>query len=128
MAKTKILLIDDEEDFLFLLKRTLESAGYEVVTASGGAEGVEKAESAKPDMVICDWSMPEKNGFDVLGELKAKKTFHAPFVMLTAMDDFDKLKKAYGKEADFYIKKTLSLDKLLQKIQTLLNISQNRIW
>ena len=128
MDKVKILIIDDEEDFLMLLKKKLESVGYEVITAGDGEEGIEKAETEKPNMVICDWAMPKKNGFEVLKELRERGSLHAPFVMLTALDDFDKVKKAYDSEADFYVPKTITLDALVKRIRTLLNISQNRIW
>lgn len=128
MSKIRILLIDDEEDFLIILKKKLESEGYEVLTATNGKEGIEKTEAGKPDMVICDWMMPEKNGFEVLKELKERGSLRVPFVMLTAMDDFDKVKKAYASDADFYVPKSIDLDKLVDKIRTLLNLSKDRIW
>ncbi len=128
MDKARILLIDDEEDFLLLMKKNLESQGYEIITATDGDLGIEKARAFKPDLVICDWSMPKKNGFEVLKEFRKDKSLRAPFIMLTAMDDFDKVRKAYDSEADFYAPKTLELDKLYRRITTILNLSKNRVW
>ena len=128
MAKIKILLIDDEEDLVLLMTKKLESEGYDVMSASNGEEGITKAKADKPDLVICDLKMPVKDGFEVLKELRQKKNINAPFIMLTGMDDFDKVKKAYENEADFYVPKAIDPDKLIAKIRTLLNISKNRIW
>ena len=65
MSKTKILLIDDEVDFLCIVKEKLELEGYEVITAKDGEEGLNKAQSLRPDLIICDIMMPKKNGFPV---------------------------------------------------------------
>jgi sigma-B regulation protein RsbU (phosphoserine phosphatase) len=124
----KILLIDDEEDFTLLMRKKLESEGYEVIVASEGEEGVRKAGEAKPDLIICDLRMPKKSGFEVLKEIKSNTEIHAPFIMLTGLDDFEQAKEAYAKEADFYVSKTVDPDKLLSKIRTILNISKDRIW
>ena len=121
-------MIDDEEDFLLLMKKNLELQGYEVIIATDGDLGIEKAMAFKPDLVICDWSMPKKNGFEVLKEFRKDKSLRAPFIMLTAMDDFDKVREAYDGEADFYAPKTLELDKLSKRIKTILNLSKNRVW
>ena len=128
MSAPKILVIDDEEDFLLVIKKKLESEGFDVVTAENGAEGIDKAEKELPNLIVCDWMMPDKNGLEVLAELRKKGTLHAPFVMLTAYDDFEKIKKAYDGQADFYAPKTIDPDELVAKIRTLLNISENRIW
>ena len=126
MDKTKILIIDDEKDLLDLLKEKLELEGYEVVTASDGEEGLISAQVCEPDLIICDIKMPKKDGFEVLKELKQRANFRAPFIMLTVVDDFDKIKEAYEEEADFYITKPVELYKLLKNIKILLNLAQSK--
>lgn len=126
MDKTKILVIDDEKDLLDLLKEKLELEGYEVVTAGDGEEGLISAQVCEPDLIICDIKMPKKDGFEVLKELKQRANFRAPFIMLTVVDDFDKIKKAYEEEADFYITKPVELYKLSKNIKILLNLAQSK--
>lgn len=126
MDKTKILVIDDEKDLLDLLKEKLELEGYEVVTAGDGEEGLISAQVCEPDLIICDIKMPKKDGFEVLKELKQRANFRAPFIMLTVVDDFDKIKEAYEEEADFYITKPVELYKLSKNIKILLNLAQSK--
>ena len=125
MPHAKILLIDDEKELLELIGEQLAIAGYEVITAENGEDGIIKARMLNPDLVICDMHMPKKDGFAVLRELK-NNNFTAPFIMLTVEDKFDKIKKAYDEEADFYITKPVELEKLLKNIKILLNISKNK--
>ena len=126
MGKTKILVIDDEKDLLDLLKEKLELEGYEVVTAGDGEEGLISAQVCAPDLIICDIKMPKKDGFEVLKELKQHANFRAPFIMLTVVDDFDKIKEAYEDKADFYITKPVELHKLSKNIKILLNLAQSK--
>ena len=64
--KKKILVVDDEADILDVIKLTLEPNGYEVVTASDGEGGLEKAKSKKPDLIILDILMPKMDGYTFL--------------------------------------------------------------
>jgi two-component system alkaline phosphatase synthesis response regulator PhoP len=127
MGKTKILVIDDEKDFLDLMKKALEPAGYEVIIANDGDEGVTKAKACKPDLVICDIKMPKKDGFQVLKEMRQNDEFRrTPFIMLTVVDDFKKVEEAYDDEADFYVTKPVKFDKLLKNIPLLLNLQKSK--
>jgi len=67
----KILLIDDNKDFLEIFGSKLENAGYKVVRALGGKEGVEKAKKNPPDLILLDLEMPEENGIEVLSRIDA---------------------------------------------------------
>lgn len=127
MKKPTVLLIDDEQDFLLLMTKKITSEGYRVIGAVDGEDGIAKARAHKPDLVMCDLKMPKKDGFAVLKELRQKRNFRGPFIILTNLDDFDKVKKAYECKADFYVSKTVSPDKLMRKVRMLLNISKNRI-
>jgi DNA-binding response OmpR family regulator len=124
MDKLKILIIDDEKDFVEILRERIELEGYEVLTAHDGEEGLKKAQKQKPDLIICDVRMPKKDGFEVLKALKQDKGFHTPFIMLTAVDDFDKIKEAYEDKANFYVTKPVDLARLLNNVRIVLNLSK----
>ena len=79
----RILVIEDEPQMRLGLRDNLELEGYEVETAADGDEGLQKAASFTPDLVILDVMLPKKNGFDVCRDLRAR-SISTPIVMLTA--------------------------------------------
>lgn len=84
MAK-KILMADDEPEFVELVKFRLESNGYDVVTASNGKEAVEKAKTQNPDIILLDILMPDMDGYTALRELKGQDiTKDIPVIIITA--------------------------------------------
>jgi CheY-like chemotaxis protein len=87
MAKKKILIVDDEEDFTKLIKLNLEQTGkYEVQTESQGARAVGAAKAFKPNLILLDIVMPDIDGGDVCQQLKDDKyTENIPVVFLTAV-------------------------------------------
>jgi two-component system alkaline phosphatase synthesis response regulator PhoP/two-component system response regulator VicR len=81
----KILAVDDERHIVRLIQVNLERAGYQVVTAFDGTEGLKKVESEKPDLIVLDVMMPRMDGFEVLKRLQANpETRGIPVIMLTA--------------------------------------------
>ena len=68
--KARVLIIDDQPSEVKMVKIALEGANYEVIYAYNGKEGIEKAREEKPDLIILDVMMPEKDGFIACGELK----------------------------------------------------------
>lgn len=124
--KNKILLVDDEKDFLELVRERLEMEGYEIITALDGEEGIAKAKSENPDIIICDIKMPKMDGYEVLKRVRQDQKNRTPFIMLTAYGDFDNLKKAYEEEGDFFVTKPVKLDKLVKNVKILLNLTKNR--
>jgi DNA-binding response OmpR family regulator len=127
----KILAIDDQGKFRDLLKSTLEKEGYEVTLANDGEDGIRKAGSGSYDLVICDMMMPKKDGFDVLKALRGELKSGVPFIMLTSIDDFDKIKTAYDYEANFYVTKPVrhnqlfETTKLMENVRVLLSLPKN---
>lgn len=121
--KLKILLVDDDEDFLEATRQILVANRYEVITAKDGDEGIAKAKYENPDLIILDVIMPGKDGYTVCYELrKNPQTRPIPIIMLTAIgQQFSK--PEYGVEiaidhlADDYIDKPVETQTLLKKIE-----------
>ncbi|MBL7068351.1 MAG: response regulator [Candidatus Omnitrophica bacterium] len=126
MAKEKILVIDDEKEFLSLLESRLGAEGYEVITASNGIEGLERVREQKPDLVVCDIGMPLKDGFEVLKEIREGVDKRLPVIIASVVDDFDKITKVYEDEADFFVSKPVEIITLSKNIRTLLNLCKGK--
>lgn len=119
MAK-RILLVDDEQDILDLLKYNLEAEGYETISASDGLQALELAQSG-PDLIILDVMLPGKDGWEVLRQLRqTENTKHIPVIFLTAKGG--EIDEVVGLElgADDYIVKPISIRKLLARVKTVL--------
>jgi len=114
----KILVIDDETELLKALTIRLKTSGYEVITAQDGQEGLEKAKSSNPDLIVLDILMPKMDGYEVCRLLKFDEKYKSiPVIMLTAKaQDID---KAMGKKvgADDYITKPFETQDLVDKIK-----------
>jgi DNA-binding response OmpR family regulator len=118
----RILVIEDEPQMLLGLRDNLELEGYDVQTASDGDEGLARAASFNPDLVILDVMLPKKNGFDVCRELRARANA-TPIVMLTARSA--ETDKVLGLElgADDYVTKPFSITELLARVRAVLRRS-----
>jgi DNA-binding response OmpR family regulator len=121
MDKKRILIVDDEEDILIVLKFRLEANNYEVLTASSGQEGLNKARTEKPDLIILDLMLPKLDGYKVCRMLKFDESYKAiPIIMFTArvQQKDEELGKEMG--ADAYVTKPFEPEILLEKIRQLL--------
>lgn len=86
--KKKILLVDDDPDFVEAVKVIVESGGYEVKVAYDGKEGLEAVEEDKPDLIVLDVMMPVMNGHEACARLKGNpETAKIPIILLTAVAD-----------------------------------------
>lgn len=123
MGKKKILFADDEKSIRKLLEVRLKKNNYDVVLADGGLEALEKVKSEKPDLVILDVGMPDKNGYLVCNEIKANpETKHIPVIIFSSWVK-NKNKDEDG-VADAYIAKPLDPELLIAKIEELLKTSK----
>ena len=126
MAKEKILIVDDEEHIVELLKFNLLNAGYDIFTANNGIDAVKIAKAEKPNLLLLDLMLPGIDGFDVCKEIKRdnemKKT---SIIMLTAKGE--ELDKILGLElgADDYITKPFSIRELLARVKAVLRRSNS---
>jgi DNA-binding response OmpR family regulator len=116
--KKKILIVDDERDIVKALMIRLQGAGYEVVAAFDGAQGVFMAHKEKPDLIILDIRMPAGNGFSVAQRLKrSMHTFTIPVIFLTGSPEKNAEEKAMALGARFYIKKPYDPEELLDAVK-----------
>lgn len=117
--RKKILLIEDNVDVRENTAEILGLAGYEVHTAVDGKEGVEKALSENPDLIICDIMMPELDGYGVLHILsKNPNTSSIPFIFLTAKVEKSDVRKGMSLGADDYVTKPFDDTDLLTAVET----------
>lgn len=112
----KILIVEDEKKQLDILIDYFESENFEVLSAKDGISAVQRAVSEKPDIIILDLMLPEKNGFDVCREIR-KKGISSPIIMLTAKSE--EVDKIMGLElgADDYVTKPFSLRELHARVK-----------
>lgn len=115
---TKILLIEDEPQTRENLALILRMEGFEAVTARNGRIGLEAAAREKPDLILCDVSMPELDGFGVLSALRAApETAGIPLIFLTARGERQDQRSGMNLGADDYIIKPVEPEDLLAAIQ-----------
>jgi two-component system, cell cycle response regulator DivK len=117
----KILLVEDNEMNRDMLSRRLVRRGYEVVVAEDGAVGVELAQSARPDLILMDMSLPVMDGWEATRQLKAKpETKSIPVIALTAHAMAGDEEKALAAGCDGYETKPVDLARLLARMESLL--------
>ena len=124
MAK-RILIVDDEQDILDLLKYNLEAEGYETMLASDGVQALERAKNT-PDLIILDVMLPGKDGWEVMRQLRQTPgTQRIPVIFLTAKAS--EIDEVVGLElgADDYISKPISMRKLLARVKMVLRKARN---
>jgi DNA-binding response OmpR family regulator len=121
MAKKKILLVDDEPSVLKIVTRRLELNHYEVITATDGLEGLDRAMTDKPDLIISDIMMPNMDGYTFIRKVRSQPALaRTPVIILTAKDRMQDLFLFQGVKDCDYIVKPFESDHLLQKISELL--------
>ena len=117
----KILLVEDNEMNRDMLSRRLQRRGYEVVIAVDGAEGVDKAGTEAPALILMDMSLPGVDGWDATRRIKAAPATHAiPVIALTAHAMSGDREKAVEAGCDDFDTKPVDLARLLGKIEALL--------
>ena len=125
MKKT-ILIIEDHPEVCENIADILKLGSYLVLTARNGEEGVKKALTSSPDMIICDIIMPELDGYGVLQILSQYQvTSHIPFIFLTAKSEQPDLKKGLDLGADDYLVKPFEGTDLLNLVEISFKKSMN---
>lgn len=110
----RILIVDDEEVIRKFLKIHLNKLGYEVTEAEDGEKAIEKIGGGNFDLIICDVMMPNKNGWEVIKEVKSNPELNEiPIILLTAKNDEVDMFKGYELGANYYMTKPFTKDQLL---------------
>ena len=118
-----ILLIDDNEDIRNLVTVIVENAGFTVISAFDGADGLQKTIDYKPDLILLDSMMPRMGGVEVLSKIRNNKDPRInsiPIVMLTSRSSVDDIDSAIDLGATSYVVKPFRPQKLIEKITALL--------
>ena len=123
MDKKKILVIDDEEDFLTIVKLNLESTGrYDVMTLFTGQDVLATAEDYNPDIILLDMLMPKVKGLEVCDLLKtSEKVKDVPVIIISALEKEDDKESAYEKGVIGYLTKPVDKETLITEINKVLN-------
>lgn len=117
----KILVIDDEEHILELLKFNLELSGFDVCVSSEANQAIELIGKEKPDLLLLDWMLPKISGIDILRKIRQDENIHdLPVIMLTAKNMEDDKIQGLNVGADDYITKPFSIKELMARINTIL--------
>ena len=123
MAKSKILVVDDEIDFLEMIRLRLEANNYQVITAMDGNEALGKFKTEKPVAVLLDILMPGMDGIDVLKKIR-KEDSRIPVFIITAFSNEERFQIANKFNASGFIVKTNDLQREIQNITTAIGIAE----
>lgn len=120
-----VLVIDDEEYMRLLIDESLDQAGFDVVEAGNGEQGLQVFQERNPDIVLMDVMMPGKNGFETCTELRTiVGGEHVPVLMITGLDDVDSINRAYAAGATDFITKPINYTLLGHRVRYLLRASE----
>ena len=119
--KRTILVVDDNLDSVAIMRGILETRGFDVATATSGAEALAFLETTTPDLVLLDIMMPVMSGIEVLQRIKQDPALGAlPVILVTAKTQDEDLLSGYQYGADYYITKPFSGPELMQKVTNVL--------
>lgn len=121
----RLLVVDDEDALVDMLRDALRFAGYEVHVARRGFEALKAAADIDPDLVILDVNLPDIDGFEICRRLRADGS-EVPVVFLTARDDRDDLRTGFTRGGDDYLTKPFSLEELDLRVKAILRRTRSR--
>jgi DNA-binding response OmpR family regulator len=126
--KQKILIIEDDRSLQAALVETLAQDGYETTSAFDGEEGLQKAQSENPNLILLDLILPKKDGFEVLAEIKNGPSKNIPVLILTNLEEIDNVQRALDLGAKtFMVKSDFSLKDIIEKIKENLSPHQSPV-
>ena len=120
-SSAPVLVIDDEESIIDLIKLGLKYEGFEVVAAGDGEEGIAIAQRTNPLFIILDWMLPDMDGLEVCRRLRSNPTTRdIPILLLTAKDEVGSRVEGLNTGADDYLTKPFSFEELVARIRAIL--------
>jgi DNA-binding response OmpR family regulator len=121
IGTAKILVIDDEPQITEIVETFLSNAGHQVFVNNVAADGLKRAKTIKPDIILLDIMMPGTDGYSVCNELKNDPaTTNIPVVFLTGKDRNDDMGRSFKVGGDMFIKKPFSCERLLEIVNIIL--------
>jgi two-component system response regulator MprA len=123
--REKILVVDDDDKIISMLRRSLAFEGYTVFTADNGQEGLKQVLEQEPDLIVLDVMMPKVDGWEVVRRLREGGA-DTPVLMLTAKDEVGDRVKGLDLGADDYLVKPFALEELLARVRVLLRRKAQR--
>jgi len=119
----KILLIDDDPDFLTILQIHLEAEGYSVVSARNSIVGWREMERFQPDIILVDWEMPEMSGVELVKLVKADAAHHSRYIiMVTGRTGVKNIVQGLDAGADDFLNKPFQMEELLARVRSGLRV------
>ena len=124
----KILLADDSHAIRFLVSEILTNAGFTVIEAEDGQEAIDKTYKENPDLLILDYEMPHKTGFDVVREVRSRTGYlHTPIIIFTAVSDKSTKLEGLGLDIDDYLTKPADEDEIVARVKLLLKRNKQKM-
>jgi len=118
MARKKVLLVDDSQTSVFMQQMILRKGHFDVVVAGDGREGVDKALTERPDLILMDMIMPRMNGLEAVRELRSRaETKDIPIIMVTTRGEGENVEKGFATGVNDYVTKPIDGVLLLAKIR-----------
>jgi DNA-binding response OmpR family regulator len=116
----KVLVVDDDPDWIFILKTILTKEGYEVIGVNSGKECLNKIKEVKPNVVLLDIMMPDINGWEVCRRIKEDRdTGYIPVSMLSIRDAEEDKKRSIECGADGYLGKPIKFEEVIRTVREL---------
>lgn len=124
----KILLADDSHAIRFLVSEILTNAGFTIIEAEDGQEAIDKTYKENPDLLILDYEMPHKTGFDVVREVRSRTGYlHTPIIIFTAVSDKSTKLEGLGLDIDDYLTKPADEDEIVARVKLLLKRNKQKM-
>ena len=122
-STTRILIVDDHEDNVEVIRARLEASGYQIESAADGIEALERVRQSPPDLILLDVMMPHIDGIEVARRIKADESLpFIPIIMQTALDTVQHKVEGLGAGADDYVTKPINFAELEARVKSMLRI------
>lgn len=127
-GQIKILIAEDETAVLEIMARKIASQGYLVITAKDGQDAWDKIVRQDPDIIISDLSMPQMDGWEVLGRLRQNPPSKKwqPFIIVSAHNELENYQKGIKLQADHYLSKPCQIEDILRAVRLMLSLIPQR--
>jgi CheY-like chemotaxis protein len=122
MSAKKILIVDDANTALLMVKMSVSRSSYQIVTAQDGVEAVDKATAELPDLILMDIIMPKMDGFEAVARLRAiDTTKNIPIIIVTTRGEDENVQAGFEAGCNDYLTKPINNVELMSKIRTFLD-------